>query len=547
MGNLSESISLSNVPEEDPVMTFEKDLLEMGYTIRGNCTAPPSYPPVNITWSLNGKKINESSVKYIPLPNAIVTENRRQPFITQSALELEIDSSTFEGGKARLQCVANLFNLYKREVELILEEEKPRPRPSSELRTRDAAGISAKKQEERHRRSEEDTWISRMRDTKRFIDDKDSWEIQKALREIDRSGGDEGDSGIYMEIQEDLGERDTEEEIKEDLEVMEGIQRASREISRDLGEGQRDLEAMKGIQVEDKEIQGRYREIRGKYRNIYEDTRRSGRNAYVIRRVPELGDKEIQKRYRKIRGRYRNIYGDPRDLGHRQKIWGRFSMGERFKEDTGRIAEIQGDPEEIQKIRGDIAKSKWDTERFTGDTGRSAEIQAYPGEIQKIRGRYSQIRGSLKGDIARSERDTVSEGVEGDPGWKIQRKEKKIDSRDRELHGRYRENHGRYMDVPGDARRTGRDSGDPQEDPAVVSFLRRDIKCVPAKVEEHEKLNVPEGSGLFEQTNDAYLSLVALQTGKKRRIERLTTNTAEYVTFHSDEHENSSENRTEGD
>jgi hypothetical protein len=56
-------------------------------------------------------------------------------------------------------------------------------------------GISAKKQEERHRRSEEDTWISRMRDTKRFIDDKDSWEIQKALREIDRSGGDEGDSG----------------------------------------------------------------------------------------------------------------------------------------------------------------------------------------------------------------------------------------------------------------------------------------------------------------------------------------------------------------
>jgi hypothetical protein len=33
-----------------------------------------------------------------------------------------------------------------------------------------------------------------------------------------------------MEIQEDLGERDTEEEIKEDLEVMEGIQVGYREI-----------------------------------------------------------------------------------------------------------------------------------------------------------------------------------------------------------------------------------------------------------------------------------------------------------------------------
>ncbi|XP_063906104.1 uncharacterized protein LOC135124812 [Zophobas morio] len=128
-----------DVPEEDPVMTFEKDLLEMGYTVRGNCTSPPSYPPVNITWLLNGKKINASSLKHIPVPNAIVTDSRRQPHITQSALELEIDSNTFEGGKARLQCVASLFHLYKREVELIVEEEKPRPRPSSELRTRDAA------------------------------------------------------------------------------------------------------------------------------------------------------------------------------------------------------------------------------------------------------------------------------------------------------------------------------------------------------------------------------------------------------------------------
>jgi hypothetical protein len=58
-------------------------------------------------------------------------------------------------------------------------------------------GISAKKQEDlgETQKIREDTWISRMRDTKRFIDDKDSWEIQKALREIDRSGGDEGDSG----------------------------------------------------------------------------------------------------------------------------------------------------------------------------------------------------------------------------------------------------------------------------------------------------------------------------------------------------------------
>ncbi|CAH0559288.1 unnamed protein product [Brassicogethes aeneus] len=46
-----------DVPQEDPTMIIEKDPLEIGYTIKGNCTSPPSYPRVNITWFLNGKKV----------------------------------------------------------------------------------------------------------------------------------------------------------------------------------------------------------------------------------------------------------------------------------------------------------------------------------------------------------------------------------------------------------------------------------------------------------------------------------------------------------
>lgn len=88
-------------------------------------------------------QINESSLKLIPVPSSSSIgsdNNRRQPVITHSGLELEIDSSMYEGGRAKVQCVATLFNLYKKRVELVLEEEKPRPRPSSELRTRDASG-----------------------------------------------------------------------------------------------------------------------------------------------------------------------------------------------------------------------------------------------------------------------------------------------------------------------------------------------------------------------------------------------------------------------
>ncbi|KAG5873424.1 hypothetical protein JTB14_020623 [Gonioctena quinquepunctata] len=44
-----------DVPDENPVMIMEKDL-DMGQTVKGNCSAPPSYPAANITWYLNGKK-----------------------------------------------------------------------------------------------------------------------------------------------------------------------------------------------------------------------------------------------------------------------------------------------------------------------------------------------------------------------------------------------------------------------------------------------------------------------------------------------------------
>lgn len=83
--------------------------------------------------------MNESSLTHIPPPFSISLDNRRKPMITVAGLELEIDSNTFQNGKARLKCVANIFSLYQRDVELVLDEERPRPRPSSVLGTRDAA------------------------------------------------------------------------------------------------------------------------------------------------------------------------------------------------------------------------------------------------------------------------------------------------------------------------------------------------------------------------------------------------------------------------
>ncbi|XP_031328692.1 uncharacterized protein LOC116159757 isoform X2 [Photinus pyralis] len=128
------------MPSGTPQIKIEKDSYEVGYTLSGNCSSPPAYPHFNLTWFINDKMVNATSVMYLPDPNA--SESQRMPKITVARFELEIDANTFYEGKVRLQCLASLFNIYQSQTEVILEEERPKPRPSSVLGTRsNVAGL----------------------------------------------------------------------------------------------------------------------------------------------------------------------------------------------------------------------------------------------------------------------------------------------------------------------------------------------------------------------------------------------------------------------
>ncbi|CAG2054052.1 unnamed protein product, partial [Timema podura] len=69
-----------------------------------------------------------------------VSRNSRESnerMVTSISLEMEISASSFQYGKVRLQCLATMFQLYRGEVEVVLEEE--RPRPASVLGTRETS------------------------------------------------------------------------------------------------------------------------------------------------------------------------------------------------------------------------------------------------------------------------------------------------------------------------------------------------------------------------------------------------------------------------
>lgn len=48
--------------EQRPVLKVEKSEYNLGDTLRGNCTSPPSSPPVNLTLYVNGNKVGTCGV-----------------------------------------------------------------------------------------------------------------------------------------------------------------------------------------------------------------------------------------------------------------------------------------------------------------------------------------------------------------------------------------------------------------------------------------------------------------------------------------------------
>lgn len=111
---VSASMHVVHMPEGKPQLRLEKGRYSSGDVLRGNCTSPLSNPPSNITWVINGHKVNSSQV----------TRSRvGSKYETLGLLEYEMPS--LSAGKIKVICIADFFQVFKAQAEQIIDEERP--------------------------------------------------------------------------------------------------------------------------------------------------------------------------------------------------------------------------------------------------------------------------------------------------------------------------------------------------------------------------------------------------------------------------------------
>ncbi|XP_075220950.1 uncharacterized protein LOC142324143 [Lycorma delicatula] len=111
----------------DPELILEKSRYAVGDTLRGNCTSPPHIPPANVTVLLNGRKVQPSFLY------------RWKQEDGKSITRIGLESKVTHAGKLHVLCIADLYNVFKTQSEVTLEED--RPRLASVLGTRQSTSV----------------------------------------------------------------------------------------------------------------------------------------------------------------------------------------------------------------------------------------------------------------------------------------------------------------------------------------------------------------------------------------------------------------------
>ncbi|EDW24981.1 GL24445 [Drosophila persimilis] len=86
----SAHMQVIELPKDDPVMQVDKKVIGANDHFKAVCTVGPSYPPANITWYINGRKIYKTPLQRI-------TQDAFEGSTTYSSLEIYPHSQVLQG------------------------------------------------------------------------------------------------------------------------------------------------------------------------------------------------------------------------------------------------------------------------------------------------------------------------------------------------------------------------------------------------------------------------------------------------------------------
>ncbi|XP_022920293.1 uncharacterized protein [Onthophagus taurus] len=114
---------VAEIPDEGPVLRTELQNVTPGAKVRVNCTTPGSYPPMNVTWLINEKEIQQKN--FIEIHQTIENYDALPGLGTvRSIITLKTYPELFQSGKIKLSCIASLYNLYRQVSEVEVAEDR---------------------------------------------------------------------------------------------------------------------------------------------------------------------------------------------------------------------------------------------------------------------------------------------------------------------------------------------------------------------------------------------------------------------------------------
>ncbi|CAK1579657.1 unnamed protein product [Parnassius mnemosyne] len=114
-------IDVIALPTMDPTLQANKDRYQPGETLSANCSSSPARPATNLTIYVNEEPLRSSETSLHQLENGL--------FTTRVNVELKVTPGLFPGGRMRLECVASIYDIYKRTAKLDFFTPETDPRP----------------------------------------------------------------------------------------------------------------------------------------------------------------------------------------------------------------------------------------------------------------------------------------------------------------------------------------------------------------------------------------------------------------------------------